>query len=357
MPQKYELFLDKNKKVKLAANDQGEFFLEANGNVVKINDEGLKLGKRDQGGENALAAVGLSEAEVAAIAQENGYSTEDRITEVDLNNFFSDLRYQDLTYSSVNNKTMISKGTSYYDIELNDFVDTPGFYRGVLEIFIAGKNSSATPGYNKKSALNRFYFTYINDGKDSPNYYTSIRNQSDNNIGEGPIAYKAFKKYVTDNNAIPNPTYGDFKDNSLETTLSNTNQVNNIWASASTVPSGSYDQPEYIYGAQAFDPVQYYFPTSNPKTYEVQVRLGVVMTHNDKIQISHSLWGDSVAYTNFYYDNENEMPLYYPSFAYGQINPTYGIYNSTYPEIRGKIILERVTDALGFGFDDLTAQP
>ena len=54
MPDKYELFLDKNKKVKLAADDQGNFFAEANGNRIKLGDDGLQ--KFGEGG--VLEAIG-----------------------------------------------------------------------------------------------------------------------------------------------------------------------------------------------------------------------------------------------------------------------------------------------------------
>jgi hypothetical protein len=349
MPQKYELFLDKNKKVKLAANDQGEFFLEANGNVVKINDEGLKLGKRDEGGENALAAVGLSEAEVAAIAQQNGYSAEDRITEIDLNNFFSGLRNQDLTYTS----GLINKPPTSYYIELNDYVDTPGIYRGMLEILIAGQNSSAT--YNKYSGLHRIYFTYINDGRDG-NYVNYMVNNTGTIIGEAPIAYKAFKKYVTSNTEIPYPTYGDFKDNASEAYISSPTYTYNIWANpVGTIPS---DQSNYRYGYDttvSFSPQ--YYPNYNPRTFQVDVRLGVdLFTSNAQIRIQHGIEGRSVAYTNASYDSYLDQTVWGPEVQY-KINPSFGIYNTTYPTIKGKIILERVTDALGFGFDNLTAQP
>lgn len=42
MPDKYEIFLDKNKKVKLSANEQGDFFAEANGKAIKLGGEGLQ---------------------------------------------------------------------------------------------------------------------------------------------------------------------------------------------------------------------------------------------------------------------------------------------------------------------------
>jgi hypothetical protein len=351
MPQKYELFLDKNKKVKLAANDQGEFFLEANGNVVKINDEGLKLGKRDQGGENALASVGLSEAEVAAIAQENGYSVEDRITEIDLNDFFGNMRNQDLTYDG----SLFYKPGSTYFIELNDYVDTPGIYRGVIEVFIAGKNSSYTPALNKKSALHRIYFTYINDGRDSSSSTYMVASDS-SYTGEGPIAYKAFKKYVTNNDTIPSPTYGDFKDNAIETFISIPTTFHNIWANENF--STSSGLPEYKYGYQQYSTVPAYFPNYNPRTFEVSVRLGVNMINsNSLIRIDHSFFGNTVTYTNPIYDEYYEQMTYGPVVGYNKINANSGIFYTTYPTIKGKIILERVTDALGFGFDNLTAQP
>lgn len=42
MPDKYELFLDKNKKVKLSANEQGDLFAEANGKAIKLGADGLQ---------------------------------------------------------------------------------------------------------------------------------------------------------------------------------------------------------------------------------------------------------------------------------------------------------------------------
>lgn len=42
MPDKYELFLDKNKKVKLSADEQGNFFAEANDKKIKLGASGLE---------------------------------------------------------------------------------------------------------------------------------------------------------------------------------------------------------------------------------------------------------------------------------------------------------------------------
>lgn len=42
MPDKYELFLDKNKKVKLSADEQGNFFAEANDKKIKLGSNGLE---------------------------------------------------------------------------------------------------------------------------------------------------------------------------------------------------------------------------------------------------------------------------------------------------------------------------
>lgn len=42
MPEKYELFLDKNKKVKLSADEQGNFFAEANDKKIKLGSNGLE---------------------------------------------------------------------------------------------------------------------------------------------------------------------------------------------------------------------------------------------------------------------------------------------------------------------------
>lgn len=42
MPDKYELFLDKNKKVKLSADEQGNFFAEANDKRIKLGASGLE---------------------------------------------------------------------------------------------------------------------------------------------------------------------------------------------------------------------------------------------------------------------------------------------------------------------------
>ena len=352
MPQKYELFLDKNKKVKLAANDQGELFFEANGNVVKINDEGLKLGKRDQGGADALAAVGLSEAEVAAIAQENGYSAADRITEIDLTSFFGNMRYSDLTWTG---STFTKNNTDYF-IELNDYIDTPGFYRGVLEIFIAGRNDSNTPDLTNKSALHRLYFTYVNDGRDGVGYFTRLASDNSGQMytGESPISYKAFKKYVTDNTVIPYPTYGDFKNSATEASLLNANYSHNIWANS----AANYNAANYTYGYNTrtnFGAIFYY--DGNPRTYQVDVFLGVDLgLSSDRIQIRHSIQGRNITYTNPIYDYDLDVMTYGPNIDY-KINPNYGIYNYTYPTIKGKITLERVTDASGFGFDNLNAQP
>jgi len=54
MPEKYELFLDKNKKVKLAANDQGDFFAEANGNRIKLGAQGLQTINKTTGAPESI---------------------------------------------------------------------------------------------------------------------------------------------------------------------------------------------------------------------------------------------------------------------------------------------------------------
>ena len=54
MPEKYELFLDKNKKVKLSANEQGDLFAEANGKAIKLGADGLQAIAED----GSLEAIG-----------------------------------------------------------------------------------------------------------------------------------------------------------------------------------------------------------------------------------------------------------------------------------------------------------
>lgn len=62
MSEKYELFLDKNKKVKLSADEQGNFFAEANGKKIKLGSEGLQA--IDELGGAAAIGGGLSEEEI-----------------------------------------------------------------------------------------------------------------------------------------------------------------------------------------------------------------------------------------------------------------------------------------------------
>ena len=57
MPEKYELFLDKNKKVKLAANDQGDFFAEANGNRIKLGEQGLQTINKTTGAPESVGGA------------------------------------------------------------------------------------------------------------------------------------------------------------------------------------------------------------------------------------------------------------------------------------------------------------
>ncbi len=57
MPEKYEIFLDKNKKVKLAANDQGDFFAEANGNRIKLGEQGLQTINKTTGAPESVGGT------------------------------------------------------------------------------------------------------------------------------------------------------------------------------------------------------------------------------------------------------------------------------------------------------------
>jgi hypothetical protein len=118
MPHKYEMFLDKNKKVKLAANDQGEFFMEANGNVVKINDDGMKLGKRADGGIDGLKEIGSSglSASVTDIGKPVAFETVQRSEEFQYTKddlvsgwYFAQLRIDsenDITFQSAYNPSI-----------------------------------------------------------------------------------------------------------------------------------------------------------------------------------------------------------------------------------------------------------
>jgi|9_EtaG_2_1085328.scaffolds.fasta_scaffold00008_48 hypothetical protein len=68
MPEKYELFLDKNKKVKLAANDQGEFFAEANGNRIKLGEQGLQTINKTTGAPESVGGAPDPNLDVTSLA-------------------------------------------------------------------------------------------------------------------------------------------------------------------------------------------------------------------------------------------------------------------------------------------------
>lgn len=74
MSDKYELFLDRDKKVKIAADEEGNFFAEANGNRIKLGDSGLQ--KFGEGG--VLEDVGdvsgaVGETKTFSFSQDNIY--------------------------------------------------------------------------------------------------------------------------------------------------------------------------------------------------------------------------------------------------------------------------------------------
>jgi len=95
MPEKYELFLDKNKKVKLAANDQGDFFAEANGNRIKLGEQGLQTINKTTGAPESVGGAPDPNQVIRTI------------TGIETNAFGEDSGRTTFTHSSLPGETLI----------------------------------------------------------------------------------------------------------------------------------------------------------------------------------------------------------------------------------------------------------
>lgn len=172
MPDKYELFLDKNKKVKLAADDQGNFFAEANGNRIKLGDDGLQ--KFGAGGVLEDIGGGIDETEVSNLLSRKGYLTSSTIN--------SSIREaagttKTFSFSQENMPTAQLKDTSAYNL---NFRNVSSFTDAIDGAF----NYASNYGYNlgQKFIMDINYELELNFGwedflQSDPNsyYYPDFR--------------------------------------------------------------------------------------------------------------------------------------------------------------------------------------
>lgn len=128
MPEKYELFLDKNKKVKLAANDQGDFFAEANGNRIKLGEQGLQTINKTTGAPESVGGGADPNPTLTSIQGEEG------------NGFGEDSGRTTFTHTSLPGETLIG----WYANEQGS-VHKPRLFIQVNPAYIVNNNSLLAP--------------------------------------------------------------------------------------------------------------------------------------------------------------------------------------------------------------------
>lgn len=122
MPEKYELFLDKNKKVKLAANDQGDFFAEANGNRIKLGEQGLQTINKSTGVPESVGGAPDPDQTIRSITGATG------------NGFGEDSGRTTFTHNDLPGETLIG----WYATEWDNGNNRPRLFLQVNPNYISG---------------------------------------------------------------------------------------------------------------------------------------------------------------------------------------------------------------------------
>lgn len=130
MPEKYELFLDKNKKVKLAANDQGDFFAEANGNRIKLGEQGLQTINKTTGAPESVGGAPDPNQTISSITGVTG------------NGFGEDSGRTTFTHSDLPGETLVG----WYATEWGGGANRPRLFLQVNSDYINGSILSDANG-------------------------------------------------------------------------------------------------------------------------------------------------------------------------------------------------------------------